>query len=163
MITTCHSENAAKPTKKAKNKPTISGLIPGWDSNFKVSSKVSNEVTAPVDDNDSMVQYSGMVGDEEDDDLERVAVVSGKSSKKGTLVCHSTNCVFRHSDMPNIAIDYKDISRNISDRSSYQEGTSWGVEQMDAQSSWIANRPKDIHPGTRAACEGHGRNDGSMV
>ena len=89
------SENPAKqPSKKVKNNHTVLGLIPGWDSKYKALSKASNEVTAPVDDDDSMVQYSGMVGDEEDDDLECVAVISGKSSKKGTLVCHSTLTLF---------------------------------------------------------------------
>ena len=38
-----------------------------------------------------MVRFGGMVGDEEDDDLERVAVIS---SKRGTLVCRSTLTLF---------------------------------------------------------------------
>ena len=129
-----HSENTAKLTKKAKNKPTISGLIPGWDSNLKTSSSVSNEVITPVEDDDSMVRYGGMVDDEEDDDLEHVAVVSGKLSKKGSFICRSTYYVFVIL-ICHIAIDYKYFSHNTSDRSSYQEGASWRVEQIDPQSS----------------------------
>jgi hypothetical protein len=39
LITTCHSENTNKPTKKAKNNAAISGLIAGWDSEYKASTK----------------------------------------------------------------------------------------------------------------------------
>ena len=90
---TSHSESAAKLTKKAKNKPTsISGLIPGWDKIYKASSKASNRVTIPVINDDSMVQFVGMVSNEENDDHEHMAVIStsSKSSKKGTLVYCST-------------------------------------------------------------------------
>ena len=47
-----------------------------------------------LDDDDSMVQYGGMVGDEEEDGLEHVAAISWKSNKKGTLVHHSSLIIF---------------------------------------------------------------------
>jgi hypothetical protein len=65
----------------------VSGLIPGWDSTYKASSSARKEVAGRLGDDDSMVQYGGIVGDEEGDDLERAAAISAKSNKRGTLVC----------------------------------------------------------------------------
>jgi len=91
-----HSEKPTKPTKKAKGNQAqaVSGLIPGWDSTYKALSGARKEVAGPLDGDDSMVRYGGMVDDEEKDDLERVAAISGKSNKKGTLVCRSSLTMF---------------------------------------------------------------------
>ncbi|KAF8805360.1 hypothetical protein BYT27DRAFT_7258471 [Phlegmacium glaucopus] len=61
---------------------------PGWDSAYKTLSNARNEMASPVDNDNSMVRYGGMVGDSEEDDLECIAAVisaSGKSSKKKAL------------------------------------------------------------------------------
>ncbi|KAF8801817.1 hypothetical protein BYT27DRAFT_7245062 [Phlegmacium glaucopus] len=81
-----NAKKPEKPAKKAKNKQAVSGLIPGWDSTYNALSNACNEMVGPIDD-DSMVQYGGMVGDEEEDDIERIAITSGaqKLNKKGTL------------------------------------------------------------------------------
>ncbi|KAF8811831.1 hypothetical protein BYT27DRAFT_7088633 [Phlegmacium glaucopus] len=86
---TSNLEKSGKPTKKAKNNQAqVSGLLPGWDSAYKTLSNARNEMASPVDNDNSMVRYGGMVGDSEEDDLERIAAVisaSGKSSKKKAL------------------------------------------------------------------------------
>jgi hypothetical protein len=68
-------ERAKELNKKSKkiNQPP-SGLITGWDRDVS-GSKVTAGVTASEHDVDeSMVRFGGLVKDEEDDEIERVAI-----------------------------------------------------------------------------------------
>jgi hypothetical protein len=40
-----------------------------------------------TEDDDSLVQYRGMVGDDEDDEVERSVIVKDKGSKRGPSHC----------------------------------------------------------------------------
>lgn len=64
----------SKKSKKSNRPP--SGLLPGWDRN---QSPAGKDIASTEDD--SMVQYGGLVDDEEDDEIEKAAV--RKSTIKG--------------------------------------------------------------------------------
>ncbi|KIM49896.1 hypothetical protein M413DRAFT_43621, partial [Hebeloma cylindrosporum] len=77
------SPSPQPPSKKPKksNQPP-SGLRSGWDSAIKAKS-ITPAIKSNTEDGDSLVQYGGMVGDDEDDAVERAVVVKGKGSKQG--------------------------------------------------------------------------------
>ncbi|KIM41783.1 hypothetical protein M413DRAFT_410062 [Hebeloma cylindrosporum] len=67
------NENINKKSKKT-NQP-LSGLIVGWDRNpsgSRATASIASEVSQDIDE--SMVQYGGLVDDEENDEIERVAI-----------------------------------------------------------------------------------------
>ncbi|KAF8801772.1 hypothetical protein BYT27DRAFT_7226672 [Phlegmacium glaucopus] len=77
------SQSQAGPVKKAKksNQPP-SGLRSGWDDAIKT------KLIAPADkthqeDNNLLARYGGMISDNEDDEMERSAIVNDKGSKRG--------------------------------------------------------------------------------
>ena len=85
----------AKKPKKL-NQPS-SGLHSGWDSAIKLEC-IALADQWNTEDEDSLVQYGGMVGDDEDDDVKWSVVVKDKGSKQGpsnyvhtTLVHVSSN------------------------------------------------------------------------
>jgi hypothetical protein len=77
-----------KKSKKTNQPP--SGFIAGWDrdvSGSKATAATASELIQDVDE--SMVQYGGLIDDEEDDEIERVAIrkdVSKGGGEKKTLV-----------------------------------------------------------------------------
>ncbi|KAF8808307.1 hypothetical protein BYT27DRAFT_7222942 [Phlegmacium glaucopus] len=77
------SLSQAVPAKKPKksNQPP-SGLRSGWDSAIKTKLMAPAEKTHQ-EHNDSPARYGGMVSDNEDDEMERSAVVNDKDSKWG--------------------------------------------------------------------------------
>jgi hypothetical protein len=68
----------AKKPKKSNQPP--SGLRSGWDSAIKAKTIAPANKSNTEDDNS---QYAGMIGDNEDDEVERSAVVNDKGSKQG--------------------------------------------------------------------------------
>lgn len=79
MVTPSTLENRAasggKKSKKSNQPP--SGLLPGWDRDKSLSMTTpaaAKDAVGPQAGDDSMVQYGGLLDDEEDDEIERVAV-----------------------------------------------------------------------------------------
>jgi hypothetical protein len=58
-----------------------SGLRSGWDSAVKAKSIAPAHKTNAEDD-DSLVRYGGMVGDDEDDEMERSVVINNGVVKR---------------------------------------------------------------------------------
>lgn len=71
----------SKKSKKSNRPP--SGLLPGWDRNQSQSTSAAPPAGKGIasTEDDSMVQYGGLVEDEEDDEIEKAAV--RKSTVKG--------------------------------------------------------------------------------
>ena len=87
LITNYRASEQRTGSKKSKksNQPP-SGLLPGWDHNQSKSTSAAPANAAAGKDNvsakdDSMVQYGGLLEDEEDDEIEKAAVL--KSTFKG--------------------------------------------------------------------------------
>ncbi|KAF8799804.1 hypothetical protein BYT27DRAFT_7221912 [Phlegmacium glaucopus] len=71
-----------RPKKFKKSNQPPSGLRSGWDSAIKAKS-IAPANKSNTEDDDSLVQFGGMVGDDEDDEVERSVVVNDKGSKRG--------------------------------------------------------------------------------
>jgi hypothetical protein len=69
----------AKKPKKSNQPP--SGLRSGWDSAIKSSAPADK--SNQEDDIDSLVWYGGMVGDEENDEMEWSVIMNDKGPKRG--------------------------------------------------------------------------------
>lgn len=74
----------SKKSKKSNQPP--SGLLPGWDRNQSQSTSAAPAAAGKnivSTEDDSMVQYGGLLEDEEDDEIEKAAV--RKSTFKGRV------------------------------------------------------------------------------
>jgi len=74
-------QTGSKKSKKSNQPP--SGLLPGWDRNRSQATSAAPAAGKDIvsTEDDSMVQYGGLLEDEEDDEIEKTAVC--KSSFKG--------------------------------------------------------------------------------
>jgi hypothetical protein len=106
----------AKKSKKLNQPP--SGLRSGWDSAIKDKAITpANNLKSNTEEADnSPEQYGGMIGDDEDDEVERSVVVNDKKPKRGpsnyvstiSLILVGTKLTVDHS-----VIIYKDRSGGI--------------------------------------------------
>lgn len=60
-----------------------SGLRSGWDSAIKAKTVTPANKSSTEEDETSPAQYGGMIGDDEDDEVERSVVVKDIKSKRG--------------------------------------------------------------------------------
>ena len=76
-----------KPTAFGKEtqkiKPAPSGLHSGWDTSTIKHKTVAPDIKSNTEDDNPLVQYGGMIADNEDDEVERKVVVNDKVSKRG--------------------------------------------------------------------------------
>ena len=84
-----HAKELNKKSKKTNQPP--SGLITGWDrdmSGLKVTAGVTQAASELIQDDldGSMVRFGGLVGDDEDEEVERVKDVSNSGVGKKNLV-----------------------------------------------------------------------------
>lgn|SRR5271155_1728887 len=130
----CHISRVddAPATKKQRRGNVVpSGLLCGWDS-----APVSSVKAATMgSENDNSVRYGGMVGDSEDDVIERAAIILGnKSLKKKNLVSNvlSSQFFFLLSRSSILAFCYQD-NRIKANSTSYKESSSRWSTQMEAR------------------------------
>ena len=84
----------AKKHKKSNQPP--SGLHSGWDSAIK-QKFIAPANKSNTEDDDSLVQFGGMVGDDEDDEVEQSVIVTDKGLQQApsdyvhTTLVHGNN------------------------------------------------------------------------
>ena len=80
----------AKKHKKSNQPP--SGLRSSWDSAIK-QKFIAPANKLNTEDDDSLVRFGGMVGDDEDDEVERSVIVTDKGLKRAPSDCVRTTLV----------------------------------------------------------------------
>ena len=70
-----HPHQEMKKKFKASNSNALTGLVTGWEDKLKCRTSGTSSLEASASDlEDSAVQYGGVIGDRETDDVERVAM-----------------------------------------------------------------------------------------
>jgi hypothetical protein len=72
-----HAHQETKKKFKASNSNSLTGLATGWEDKLKRRTSGTSSLAVSASDlEDSVVQYGGVIGDRETDDVECVAMAS---------------------------------------------------------------------------------------